>query len=117
VNKQAIEQIVYLQQSMEVLRIIHEAYFSTKNAKIKELQEAIAKYKYIPIVDEFIKEALELNSILSKQQNLFYQRMSHITPYMITSDQLIDKEIDQRTKFNDLNTKISDYIEWQESEE
>lgn len=36
---------------------------------------------------------------------------------MITSDQLTDKEIVQRTKFNDLNTKIYDYIEWQESKE
>jgi len=42
--------------------------------------------------------------------------MSHVTPYMITNDQLTDKEIDQITKFNDLNTKISEYIEWQESE-
>lgn len=36
---------------------------------------------------------------------------------MNTSDQLIDKEIDQRTEFNDLNTKIYDYIEWKLSEE
>ena len=43
--------------------------------------------------------------------------MSHVTPYMITNDQLTDKEIDQITKFNDLNTKISEYIEWQETEE
>jgi len=34
-----------------------------------------------------------------------------------TSDQLTNKAIDQRTEFNDLNTKISDYIESQEYEE
>jgi len=94
VNKQAIEQIVHLQQSMEVLKISHEADISSKNVQIQELQEAIAKYKYVPTIYEFIKEALELNSILSKQQDLFYHRMSRITPYLITSDQLIDKAID-----------------------
>ena len=43
--------------------------------------------------------------------------MSHITPYLITSDQLMDKAINQRTKFTDLNTGISKFIEWQEIEE
>ena len=43
--------------------------------------------------------------------------MSHITPYLITGNQLKDRAIDQRTKFNDLNTKISKFIEWQEPKE
>ena len=116
-NKENAKQIVQLQQSLEVLNISHEANISAKNIQIQELQEAIAKYKYVLTVNEFIKEALELNSILSKHQDLFYQKMSHITPYLNSSDQLTDKEIDQRTEFNDLNTNISDYIEWQESEE
>jgi len=75
------------------------------------------KYKDVPTLDEFIKEALELNSLLSKQQDLFFQRMSHVTPYLITSDQLTDKAIDQRTGFNDLNTKIYEFFEWKENEE
>jgi len=116
VNQQAAEQIAQLQQSMEVIKIIHEANISAKNMQIKELQEAMEKYKDVPNVDEFVKEALELNSILSKQKYLLCQRMSHVTPYLITSDQLTDKEIDQRTGFNDLNTKIYEYIEWKEIE-
>ena len=43
--------------------------------------------------------------------------MSHIAPYLITSDQLTDKVIDQRTEFTNLNTKISEFIEWQETKE
>ena len=72
------------------------------------------KCKDVPIVEEFIKEALELNSLLLKQQEFFFQNMSHITPYLITSDQLTDKMIDQRTGFTDLNTKIFEFIKWQE---
>lgn len=111
VNKKSTEQIVQLQQSMEVLRITHEANIATNNMKIQEFQETMVKYKDVPTIDELIKEASKLNSILSKQQDLFCQEMSHITPYLNTIDQLTDKEIDQRTEFNGSNTKIYDYIE------
>ena len=43
--------------------------------------------------------------------------MPHIAPYLITSDQLTDKAIDQRTEFTDLNTRISEFIKWKETED
>jgi len=69
------------------------------------------KYEDVPTIKEFIKEALDLNSLLLKQQEKFCQKMSHIAPYLITNDQLTDKAIDQRTEFTDLNTRISEFIE------
>jgi len=75
------------------------------------------RYKDVPTTEEFIKEALELNSLLVRQQEYYCQKLSHITPYLTISDQLTDKAIDQRTEFNDLNTKISEFIEWQETED
>lgn len=66
VNQQATEQIAQLQKNMEVLKISYEANISAKNAQVQELQEAMAKYEYVPTVEEFIKEALELNSLLLK---------------------------------------------------
>ena len=85
--------------------------------QLQDLQQAQKIYKDVPTVEEFIKKALELNSLLLKQQGQFFQKMSHIAPYLITSDQLTDKEIDQRTKFTDLNTRISNFIEWKKMEE
>lgn len=85
--------------------------------QLQELQQAMERYKDVPTIEEFIKEALELNSLLMKQQEHFCQKMSRITPYLATSDQLTDKTIDQRTEFTDLNTGISDFIEWQETED
>ena len=81
--------------------------FLQNNMQVQQSQEAMEKYEDVPTVEEFIKEALELNSLLLKQQEQFCQNMSHIAPYLITSDQLMYKAIDQRTKFTDLNTKIS----------
>ena len=85
--------------------------------KIQELQQAMERYNDVPTTEEFVKEALELNSLLMKQQEQLCQKMSHITPYLITSNQLIDKAIDQRTEFTDLNTRISEFIERQERED
>lgn len=92
---------------MEVLKISHEADISAKNIQLQEMQQSMERYKEFPSTEEFIKEALELNSLLVRQQEYFCQEMSHITPYLTISEQLIDKAIDQRMDFNDLNTRIS----------
>lgn len=63
-NQQTTEQITQLQQNMEVLKISHEEEIFAKNMKIQEFQEAMEKYEDVAIVIEFIKEALELNSLL-----------------------------------------------------
>ena len=102
---------------MEVLKISHKNDLSSKNTLIKELREELTKYEGIPTVEEFIKETLALNALLSKQQNLFILQMSNIIPRLEISEQLNNTIIDQRIEFNELNTKISDYIEWQDSEE
>ena len=74
--------------------------------QLQDLQQVMEKYKDVPTIEEFIKEALELNSLLLKQQEHFFQKMSHIASYLITSDQLMDKVINQTTEFTDLNTRI-----------
>ena len=51
---------------MEVLKISHEADISAKNMQLPNLQQAMEIYKDVPTIEEFIKEALELNSLLLK---------------------------------------------------
>jgi len=78
---------------MEILKISHENDISAKNMQLQEMQQSMERYKDVPTTEEFIKKALELNSLLVKQQGYFCQKMSHITPYLTTSDQLTDKAI------------------------
>ena len=70
------------------------------------MRESLTKYESIPTIEEFIKEALELNALLSKQQNLFILHMSDIIPHLEISEQLTNIVIDQRIEFNELNTEI-----------
>ena len=81
------------------------------------MRENLIKYESIHTTEEFIKEALALNALLSKQQDLFVLQMSNIVPHLEINEQLTNTVIDQRIEFNELDTKISDYIEWQDSEE
>ena len=67
---------------MEVLKISHENDLSSKNTLIRELREDLTKYEGIPTAGEFIKEALALNALLSKQQNFFILPMSYIIPHL-----------------------------------
>lgn len=78
---------------MEVVKISHEANISAKNMQLHEMQQCMERYKDVTTTEEFIKEALELNSLLVRQQEYFSQKLTHITPYITTSDQLIDKVI------------------------
>lgn len=65
-NRKATEQLSQLQEGMEVLKISHEAGISAKNMQLQDLYQAIEIYKDVPTIEEFIKEALELNSLLLK---------------------------------------------------
>ena len=60
------QQLFRVQQEMEMLNINHENDLSSKNSLIEQLREDITKYEGIPTIEEFIKEALALNSLLSK---------------------------------------------------
>lgn len=66
VNKQAAEELTQLQQRMDVLRISHEADISAKNTQLQAWQQAMEIYKDVPTIKDFIKEALELNSLIVK---------------------------------------------------
>jgi len=71
---------------MEVLKISHEADISAKNMQLQALWQATESYNDVPTIEEFVKEPLEVNFLLMKQQEHFCEKMSHITPYLIISD-------------------------------
>jgi len=68
INMKAVEHLAQLQQHMEVLKINHEADMSAKNMQLQEMRQAMGRYKGVPAIEEFIKEALEIHSLLVKQQ-------------------------------------------------
>jgi len=60
-NQQEKLQVAQLQQEFEQMQIRHESSLAERDARIQSMTD---KYKYNPQSDEFIKEALSVNSEL-----------------------------------------------------
>lgn len=55
-----------MQQSFDSVRLQSQAELNVKDIEISQLRFTAYQIKDFPKVDEFIKEALEINSLLSK---------------------------------------------------
>ena len=60
-----------------------------------------------PKVEDFIKEELELNTLLSKTQAMFYKKLSIMNPLCVKSDSLMNQSSNLRVTFIDNDDKIS----------
>jgi len=60
-NQQVELQVAQLQQEFEHMQIQHQASLAERDARIQAMKD---KYKDNPQIDEFIEEALSLNSQL-----------------------------------------------------
>lgn len=73
------------------------------------------KYKDNLQLDEFIKEALSLNSQLMQQKEVLCQKFSQISPYCEINDKLTSQVVDMRLEYDKIHKRFSDFITWQES--
>ena len=63
-----------------------------------------------PKVDEFKREALELNTLVAQEQVFFCQKLSSIIELCEKSDSMMNRVADERTKFDEIDDKVSQYI-------
>ena len=66
-------------------------------------------------MDEFIKESLEINLLLSKQHSIFCKKLIEISPLCQEDDTLVGQFNDYKTNFEDIDEKISNLITWQDN--
>lgn len=69
-----------IQQNFEQMTIQHQTDIGEKNTYIYQMWDILDKFKDNPQIDEFMKETLELNSLLAQQQEIFCQGISLINP-------------------------------------
>ena len=81
------------------------------------MQVKIDLHKYDPKPDQFIIEALTLNSQLTHQKELLCQKISHWKYYCETSDKLTSQVVEMRLEYDEIFKKVSDHIFWQNTEE
>ena len=76
------------------------------------MQAMVDRFKDNPQIDEFIKEAIKLNSLLIQKEEMFFQKISQINPYSETSDKLTNQVIDMRIEYDEIHKRISKFITW-----
>ena len=96
------------------MRLQHQASLAEKDSQI---QAMMYKFKDNPQIDEFIKEAVSLNSLLMQQEEILCQKISQINPYWKTSDKLTNQVIYMRIEYKEIHKMFSKFITWQESED
>ena len=92
------------------MKLHHQSKIGDKDTKIHQLQFTVWKLKDNPKVDEFKKEALELNTLLAQQQVLSCQKISSIIELFEKSDSLMNRVADQRIIFDEIDDKVSQYV-------
>lgn len=75
------------------------------------------KYKDSLQIDQFVKEALSLNSQLMQQKEVLCHKISQINPYYEISDKLTSQVVDMMLEYDEIHKSISNSITWQESED
>ena len=75
----------------------------------------IDQLREIPYINEVRKEASKLDILLTKQQAIFYHKLALIHDFSNTNDSLVNQMFDLRTFYEEINEKISECIDCQDS--
>ena len=78
------------------------------------LQEKLQRFKDYPEVDQFKKEALESNKMLSLQLDILSQKITMVHPLCEITMSLAEKTTNSRLEFEAVDEKISGFLTWQE---
>ncbi len=85
--------------------------------KEQQLHATIELHKDDPKIEEFITEALALNDQLLQQEEILCQRISQWNFHCEKSDNVTNQVIDLRIDYDLVFKKVSDFLNWQKSEE
>ena len=69
-----------------------------------------------PQLEQFIKEALDLNTKLKKEQEIFFHQASMIDSYCDSSKIMIQQIVIQKLECERLEKKMEEHIQWQVSD-
>jgi len=82
----------------------------------KEFQATLDKFKDYPKLNEFKSEALEANKLLTQQLIEFCSKLSQAEPFCDITSSLIQNVITLRQEIDDADEKISEFLNWQDTE-
>lgn len=89
----------------------------SKDDKISQLSGQIENTKNLPQLAEVRIEALIINKALVIQIKLLCQKIAQVEPLCDIVPSIIDKSIDARIDFEQTEETLTDFLEWQDTDE
>lgn len=86
-----------------------------KDEQILQLKQRINKLRGNPEINEVRKEASELDMLLTIQQAIFCHKLALIHDLSKTIDSLLNQLSDFRMFYEEIDEKISEYINWKDN--
>ena len=110
----SIEQIkISITQFHENIENLKLKYQTELNEKQAHLEIAMNKLQSQPQLEKFIKEALDVNTMLKKEQEMFCHQASMIDSYCDSNKITIQQIAIQKLECERLENKIEEHIQWQ----
>ena len=104
-----------LQQDFEALKLKLGNDLNEKDHPIHQLKKKIEKFQENLKLNTIKKEETELDTSLSKQQSTFYHKLNQVQELVKTSDHLVTQIYYLRTYYDEIDDKLSKYIDWQDT--
>jgi len=113
----AVQKQKELSEGLAQLKKINEQMQKSKDEQIEQLSAQVAKTKDLPQPAEFRAEAFQINRGLIMQIKLLSQQIAKAEPLCELTESLSDKVTNARTDLVQCKETISNFLEWQDTDE
>ena len=117
IDSSTIQKQKELSEALAKLKAINEQMIKSKDEKLAQLSGQIEKSKKLPQPAKFRAEALQINKALVTQIRLLCPKIAQAEPLCDITASIIDKSIDARTDFEQADETLTNFLEWQDTDE
>ena len=117
IDSSAIQRQKELSEALAKLKTMNEQMIKSKDEQIAQLSGQIEKFKNLPQPAEFRVEALQINKALVTQIKLLGQKIAQAEPLCDITTSIIDKSIDARTDLEQADETLTNFLDWQDTDE
>lgn len=117
IDSSVIQKQKELLEALAKLKAVHEQMGKSKDEEISQLSGQIEKSKNLPQPAEFRAEALQFNKALVTQIRLLCQQIAQAEPLCDLTASIIDKSVDARTDLEQVDETLTNFLEWQDTDE
>ena len=117
IDQSAVQKQKELSEALAQLKTANEQMLKMKDEQIAQISAQLEKTKNLPQVAEFRAEAVQINKALLTQIKLLCQQIAQAEPLCDLTTTLSNKSANAIADFEQADETVTNYLEWQSTEE